>query len=128
MAISLIVGLSINLDIFKLILVFLYIAAINFIKVNEVNPIAYKSSVIPNSVVFEMDDAISNNAFSVLVSGAINSKSSFGLGRSLMLTFPFGVFGISSSCINTDGSIYLVNLSFKNSFKSLVLISYSAVK
>ena len=33
---------------------------------NEVNPIAYKSSVTPNSVVFEIDDAILNNFSFVL--------------------------------------------------------------
>ena len=99
-----------------------------FINVNEVNPIAYKSSVIPNLLVCEISDAILNNFFSSSVSGGINSRLSIGLGSAFMSVFPFGDFGISSICINTVGTIYFVNLSFKYSFNSLISISFSAVK
>ena len=95
---------------------------------NDVNPIAYKSSVTPNSLVFEISDAILNNFSSISVSGGINSRVSTGLGSAFTSVFPFGVFGITSICMNTVGTIYFVNLSFKYSFKSLMSISFSVVK
>ena len=124
----LMVGSSINFEIFRLTLVFSKIIAFSFINVNDVNPTAYKSSVTPNSSVSAIDAAISYSIFSVSVSGATNSKLSTGFGSFLRNIFPFGVFGISSNCINTVGTIYWVNLSCRYFFNFLISISSSAVK
>ena len=99
--------------------------AFNFINVNEVNPTAY---VVPNSSVSVSFEAMLINISSVSVSGSVNDNFNSGSGNCLMSVFPFGVCGISSNCINTVGTMYLVNLSFKCSFKSSVSISSSAVK
>jgi len=103
------------------------ITAFNFINVNDVNPAAYKSSVTPNSLLSDTFAARLNNFFSVSVSGAINSKSRIGFGRFLCNIFPLGVFGISSNCINTVGTIYGVNLSCKYFFNSLTSMFSFAV-
>ena len=48
----------------------------NFIKVNEVKPIAYKSSVTPNSSTSTIDETISYNFSSVSVSGITKANLS----------------------------------------------------
>ena len=48
----------------------------NFINDNEVKPIVYKSSVTPNSSTSAMDETISNNFYSVSVSGITKANLS----------------------------------------------------
>ena len=66
---------------------------------------AYKSSVVPNSFVSLMVEAISCNLISVSVSGSVNANLNCGSGSCFKSVLPFGVCGISSSCINTVGTI-----------------------
>ena len=65
----LIVGSLNNRDISKLTPICEYIIELNFISVNDVNPIAYKSSVTPNWSVLMSSTAISKSFSSVSFSG-----------------------------------------------------------
>ena len=125
---DLIVGLVNNEVISIFTFVSLKIIEFNFINVKEENPSSYKSSVVPNLSVLAMDATSSTSFFSVSLSASTYSKFNFGFGSLLISVLPFGDIGISSSCMNTVGTIYSVNLFAKYLFKRFMSISSSAVK
>ena len=87
----LIVGSLNNDEISKFTCISSYINELNFININEVNPIAYKSSVVPNLSVLISSTAISKSFSSVSFSGFTYSKSNSDSGRAFKSVFPFGV-------------------------------------